>query len=254
MGTPHRFKNKVALVTGASSGIGRATAVKLATEGARVFLSGRNRQRLAESLAMLGGDEGSATSLEVDLARGGAAASLATAALEWAGGVDILVNCAGSFPSAPAATLDDSEWDRAIELNLSAAMRLARPLIPSLEKRHGVIVLVSSINAFVGDALSQCAHYAAAKAGVCGLVRQLAVELAPSIRVVAVAPGGVDTPMLEGWNEDPTDMAAWLERFVPLRRLAQPAEIAEAIAFLGSDDAAYITGQVLMVDGGMAVV
>jgi NAD(P)-dependent dehydrogenase (short-subunit alcohol dehydrogenase family) len=174
--------------------------------------------------------------------------------LEWGGEVDILVNCAGSFPSAPAAELDDAEWDRALELNLSAAMRLARPLIPSLERKQGVIVLVSSINALLGDPLAPCAHYAAAKAGLCGLVRQLAVELAPSVRVVAVAPGGVDTPMLEGWNEDPADMAAWLERYVPLGRLAQPAEIAEAIAFLGSDNAAYITGHVLMVDGGMAIV
>jgi 3-oxoacyl-[acyl-carrier protein] reductase len=254
MGTDHRFKDKVALVTGASSGIGRATAIKLAMEGARVFLSGRDRRRLAESVALLGGDERAATSLQVDLAKRGGAARLATAALEWGGDVDILVNCAGSFPSAPAASLSDSEWDRALELNLSAPMRLVRPLIPSLQRRHGVIVLVSSINAFLGDALAPCTHYASAKAGLCGMVRQLAVELAPSIRVVAVAPGGVDTPMLEGWNEDPADMAAWLERFVPLGRLAQPEEIAQAIAFLGSDDAAYITGHVLMVDGGMAVV
>jgi 3-oxoacyl-[acyl-carrier protein] reductase len=254
MASDNRFNEKVALVTGASSGIGRATAVKLAMEGARVFLSGRDTRRLAESVELIGRPEECVTWLQVDLTERGAAARLAAAALEWGGEVDLVVNCAGSFPSAPAGALDDSEWDRALELNLSAAMRLVRPLIASLERRHGVIVLVSSINAFLGDALAPCAHYAAAKAGLCGLVRQLAVELAPSIRVVAVAPGGVDTPMLEGWNEDPSDMAAWLERFVPLGRLAQPEEIAESIAFLGSEDAAYITGHVLMVDGGMATV
>jgi NAD(P)-dependent dehydrogenase (short-subunit alcohol dehydrogenase family) len=249
-----RFTGKVAVITGASSGIGRATAQRLANDGARVFLSGRNEPRLAETVAMLGTSDDRVASLAIDLLERGSAARLAAAALDWAGEVDMLVNCAGSFPSAPANALEDSEWDHAIELNLSVPMRLARGLISSLERRNGVIVLVSSINAFIGDGETPCAHYAAAKAGLCGLARQLAVELAPSIRVVGVAPGGVDTPMLEGWNDDPVDMDTWLERYVPLRRLARPEEIADAIAFLSSDSAAYITGHVLMIDGGMAVV
>jgi glucose 1-dehydrogenase len=106
----------------------------------------------------------------------------------------------------------------------------------------------------MGDKLSQCSHYSAAKAGLLGLTRQLAIELAPRIRVNAIVPGAVKTPMLEGWNEDPAEMDAWLKRFVPLERIARPEDIAGVAAFLASDDAAYVTGATIVADGGMHVV
>ncbi|MGD9744615.1 MAG: SDR family NAD(P)-dependent oxidoreductase, partial [Dongiaceae bacterium] len=115
-------------------------------------------------------------------------------------------------------------------------------------------VNISSINAVIGDKLSACSHYSAAKAGLLGLTRQLAVELAPEIRVNAIVPGAVKTPMLDGWNEDPADMKAWLERFVPLNRIARPEEMAGVIAFLASDDASYLTGATIVADGGVAIV
>jgi NAD(P)-dependent dehydrogenase (short-subunit alcohol dehydrogenase family) len=106
----------------------------------------------------------------------------------------------------------------------------------------------------MGDAYSICSAYAAAKAGLLGLTRQIAAELAPDVRVNAVLPGPVATAMLEGWNEDPADMAAWLERYVPLRRVAKPEDIASVIAFLAGDGANYITGAAIPVDGGMTMV
>lgn len=246
----------VAVVTGASSGIGRATALKVAAGGARVFLTGRNERRLAEVAEEIAAAGGEADIRTANLAEPEAAGAVVAAAVGWAGGLTTVINCAGSFPGTPFAELPDSEWDEAINLNLSAPMRLFRAAVPHIEAAGGgVLATVSSINAHLGDAVSVCSHYAAAKAGQEALVRQLAVELAPSgIRVVAVAPGAVDTPMIEGWADGPGEREAWLERYVPLGRIAQPQDIANALAFLVSPEAAYITGQTLMVDGGMSIV
>lgn len=250
---PGRLEGYVALVTGASSGIGRATARRIAGEGAKVFLVARREPELTELTADLQAAGHDAALLAVDVTDSGAPDAAVSGAVEWGGRLDAVINCAGSFPSAPFAELSDDEWDAALALNLTAPMRVSRAAVPMLD--GGTIVVVSSINAFIGDELSACAHYSAAKAGLVGLVRQLAVELAPNgIRAVGVAPGAVDTPMLEGWNEDPDDMSSWLNRFVPLGRIAQPEEIASVIAFLVSPDASYVTGQVLLVDGGMAIV
>jgi len=245
---------KVALITGGGSGIGRATALRLASEGVQVFVVGRRQERLDQVVAEIKTADGKAESRSVDLCEpAGAARAVATAA-EWGGGLDILVNVAGTFPYAPFPDLLDDDWDAALDINLSAAMRTARAAVPLMSDQGGAIVNVSSINAVIGDKLSACSHYSAAKAGLLGLTRQLAIELAPKIRVNAVVPGAVDTEMLEGWNSDPADMKAWLDRFCPLGRIARPDEIAAAIAFLASEDASYITGATLMTDGGMAVV
>lgn len=249
-----RFEGTVAVVTGGGTGIGRATALRLGREGASVLVAGRRPEKLAETIEEIERSGGHASSLALDLRERETAQRLIAAALEWKGGLDAVVNAAGTFPSAPFAELPDPEWDEAIEINLAAPMRVARAAVPALRQRGGTIVNVSSISAVIGDEVSQCAHYSAAKAGLIGLTRQLAVELAPfGIRVNCVAPGAVATPMLEGWNDGPGEMRDWLARYVPLRRIAQPEEVAGAIAFLLSDDASYITGETLMVDGGMAV-
>jgi len=248
-----RFAGKAAVVTGGGTGIGRATALRLAQEGAVVIVVGRRAEKLEESVSEIGQGGGKATLVATDLSKPDAASDIVRHASQWAGRLDVLVNAAGTFPSAPFPELTDDDWRDALEINLSAPMRLIRSAIP-LFGDQAAVVNVSTINALIGDELSQCAHYAAAKAGLLGLTRQLAVELAPrGIRVNSVAPGAVATPMLEGWNEDPTEMRDWLERFVPIRRIAEPEEVASAIAFLASADASYITGVTLSVDGGMAV-
>lgn len=250
-----RFEGKVALVTGGGSGIGRATAVRLAREGAAVAICGRRLDRLEETARLIEDADGRAAVTSLDLMEPRAAASAVAAAAGWGGRLDVVINAAGTFPSAPFPdAMSDSEWAAALEINLSAPMRICRAATPHLRTSGGVIVNVSSINAEIGDAVSACAHYAAAKAGLLALTRQLAAELAPAVRVVAVVPGAVDTPILDGWLDDPEERQAWLQRYVPLARIARPEEIGSVLAFLASDDASYLTGVAVMADGGMSIV
>jgi len=245
---------RVALVTGGGSGIGQATALRLAREGTKVLVIGRRADKLQETVDAVATGGGEAASLALDATDVDAGERAVDACLDWAGRLDILVNAAGIFPTTAFTELSDREWNEALAINLAAPMRLSRAAVPELKKRRGTIVNVSSTNAVMGDAYSICSAYASAKAGLLGLTRQIAAELAPEIRVNAVLPGPVATPMLEGWNEDPADMAAWLERYVPLRRVAKPDDIAAVICFLAGDGAAYITGAVIPVDGGMTMV
>jgi len=247
-----RFRDRTVLVTGGGSGIGRATALRLAGEGASLFLVGRTRAKLERVFEEVRAAGAKVAFEAVDATEDAACRRAADAAARLGGALHAVVNCAGTFPSAPFPTLSDEDWRQAIENNLSGPMRVARAALPHMKR--GAIVFTSSTNAIIGDKLSQCSHYSAAKAGLLGLTRQLAIELAPAIRVNAVIPGAVKTPMLEGWNEDPAEMAAWLKRFVPLDRIAQPEEIAATIAFLASDDASYVTGATIVADGGMHVV
>jgi meso-butanediol dehydrogenase/(S,S)-butanediol dehydrogenase/diacetyl reductase len=249
-----RLDGRVALVTGGGSGIGAATARRLAAEGARVLVTGRRAARLGEVVETIGAAGGQALAFAADLTGRDAADHAVAAAVGWAGRLDIAVNAAGSFPYTPFESMADGDWAAALELNLSAVMRVCRAAARAMGEAGGAIVNVSSTNAVMGDRLSACGAYSAAKAGQLGLTRQIAVELAPRVRVNAVVPGAVRTEMLAGWNEDPGDMAAWLERYTPMARIGQPEDIAGAVAFLVSDDAAYVTGVALPVDGGMCVV
>ena len=245
---------RVALVTGGGSGIGQATALRLAEDGAKVLVIGRRIDKLQETVDRVAGAGGDAASLALDATDVDAGERAVDACLDWAGRLDILINAAGIFPTTAFAELSDREWNEALAINLAAPMRFSRAAVPELKKHKGAIVNVSSTNALMGDAYSICSAYAAAKAGLLGLTRQIAAELAPDVRVNAVLPGPVATPMLEGWNEDPADMEAWLERYVPLRRVAKPEDIASVIAFLAGDGANYITGAAIPVDGGMTMV
>ena len=248
------FTDRVALITGGGTGIGRATALRLAEGGAKVFVIGRRADKLNETVDNVASAGGEAASLDLDATEPDAGQSAVEACHQWAGRLDILVNAAGAFPGTPFPDMDDQEWADSQAINLAAPMRFSRAAVPALRNSKGNIVNVSSNNAVMGDVLSACSAYSAAKAGLLGLTRQTAAELAPDIRVNAVLPGAVDTPMLDGWNDDPADLKAWLERYVPLERIAKPEDIADAIAFLASDAAGYITGVSLPVDGGMLIV
>jgi len=248
------LKGKVALITGGGSGIGRATALRLASEGAKVFLIGRRADRIEGVVAEVEAAGGRASCLSVDLAAEDCGSRAVEAAVAWGGGLDVLVNAAGTFPYTPVHELSDADWNEAIAINLSGVMRMCRAAAGAMGESGGAIVNISSTNAVMGDKVSCCSAYSAAKAGQLGLTKQFAAELAPAIRVNAILPGPIDTEMLEGWLDDPDERAAWMERYIPMDRLAHADEVASAVAFLASRDGGYITGVVLPVDGGMTLV
>lgn len=229
-----RLAGRRAMVTGAASGIGAAAAARLVAEGA----------------AVIGVDAADGADLVLDVAAPGAAGAMAKAAEEQLGGLDILVANAGVTGLEPLATHADESWERMLEVNLSSVFRLVRACRPLLAAGgRGRIVATGSVMSAFGEA-GMCA-YAASKHGLLGLVRALAAELGPDgITANCVLPGAILTGMTRApFAADPAFRGYW-ERKAALGRLGQPEEVAAVIAFLASDDAAFVTGAALVVDGG----
>jgi NAD(P)-dependent dehydrogenase (short-subunit alcohol dehydrogenase family) len=241
---------RVALVTGASSGIGAATARALAAAGAKVALLARRREPL-ESLAVELGED-AALPLVADVADSGQVSDAVAATLERFGRLDAVVNSAGVSIPASLADTDDDTWRAQIDANLSGSFFVARAAAPHMGE-GGSIVNVGSELSHIG--MEMFVAYCASKAGVIGLTRALAVELAPAIRVNAVCPGPVDTPMLTAELELFGAEAALAETLarVPMRRLADAEEVAAAILYLTAD-ASYATGTALALDGGATAI
>jgi NAD(P)-dependent dehydrogenase (short-subunit alcohol dehydrogenase family) len=233
------FAGRRALVTGGASGIGRAVAERLGREGAVVAVLDR---------------EGP---IAADVSDPDAVERAVGAAVEALGRVpDVLVNCAGVYRVTPLLELSSGEWDEVLAVNLRGSFlvgqAVARRLVAA--RSRGAIVNVASIAAVRADVAEQAAHYNASKAGVVALTQQMAAELAAHrIRVNAVAPGVIETPMLR-LTDDPKRARAYLDASVPLRRLGRPEEVAAVICFLASEEAAYVTGACVPVDGGASVV
>ncbi|MFB9319409.1 2,3-dihydro-2,3-dihydroxybenzoate dehydrogenase [Cryptosporangium minutisporangium] len=258
--TPSGLVGRGALVTGAGQGIGAAVGRALAAEGARVVLADRNHAaagRLAEELRDCGHD---ATAVPLDV-RDTAAAEHAVATAESAvATLDVLVNVAGVLTTGPALDTGDGEWAEVFDVNAGGVFRcsraVARRMVP---RRRGVIVTVGSNAA--GVPRSRMAAYAASKAAAAQFTRCLGLELAEfGVRCNVVAPGSTDTPMLRGMWNGPDDRDATLrgdpDRYrvgIPLGRLAQPDDVADAVVFLASDRARHITLHDLYVDGGAAL-
>jgi 3-oxoacyl-[acyl-carrier protein] reductase len=241
------LSGRTALVTGASGGIGDAIARRLHGQGATVVLSGRRQDALAALAEALGGRARIAVA---ELAEPQAAEQL-IAATEAEGGVDVLINNAGLTRDNLALRMKDEDWQTVLDVNLSAGFRLIRAALRGMMRRRwGRIVNVSSIVALTGNPGQ--ANYAAAKAGMIGMTKSLAAEVASrGITVNCVAPGFIQTAMTDALNEQ--QRARLLER-VPVGRLGSTADVAAAVGYLVSEEAAYVTGQTLHINGGMAMI
>ncbi|MEP6686120.1 MAG: 3-oxoacyl-[acyl-carrier-protein] reductase [Verrucomicrobiota bacterium] len=246
-----RFENQVAIVTGAGRGIGHAIAVRLASEGARVASVSRteaNAKKTAEEINASRAD--SAKAYAVDVADHEAVQKSGAQILEDFGRVDILVNNAGVTRDGLSMRLSVEDWDTVLNTNLKGAFNFTQAIIRAMIKqRSGRIINITSVIGLIGNAGQ--ANYAASKAGLIGLTKSLARELASrTITVNAVAPGFIVTDMTEALS-GPVKQA--IQSKIPMATLGQTEDIANAVAFLASAEAKYITGQVLTVDGGMVM-
>ena len=245
------LEGKTALVTGASGGIGSAIAKALAAQGARLALSGSNGDKLRAFREQLqdevGGDH---VEITCDLSNATSVEELVPATIDTLGKIDILVNNAGITRDNLAMRMKDDEWDQVIRINLEAAFRLMRAAArPMMKARHGRIVSITSVVGATGNPGQM--NYAAAKAGVTGMTKSFAQEVASrGITANCVAPGFIRTPMTKHF---PDNMLRAINARIPAGRMGEGDEIGAAVAYLASDEASYVTGQTLHVNGGMAM-
>ena len=243
-----RMQGKIALVTGAGSGIGRATAVRFGTEGARVACADTDAEAAAETSRTMSMRGNEALALTVDVADEASCAQMVAETLARFGGLTTLVNSAGVRPERPDPLPALGEWQRAVDINLTGTYLASRAALPALAaSKAGSIVNLASIFGLVGGSTGP--GYAASKGAIVNLTRQMAIDFAPAVRVNCVCPGVIETPMTAGLRVDPAWAAKVLKRY-PLGRFGQPEEIAAAILYLASDEAAFVTGIALPVDGG----
>lgn len=245
------LSGKVALVTGAAQGIGRAIALRLAEEGCTIVVADLNLEAAtttAEAAQQL--HQVAALALPVDVTDRPAVEAMMAATIERFGHVDVLVNNAGIFGNARFEEMTDAQWKQMLDVNLYSVFLVSQVVIRHwlAQRIPGAIVNLASISGIVG--FTDSSHYAAAKMGVMGLTRSLGMEMGThGIRVNAVAPGIIATEMTRRSLEAPELSGGWLRR-IPQHRYGTPEDVAGVVAFLASDDAAYVNGELLFIDGG----
>lgn len=243
-------EKRVAVVTGASRGIGRAIALALAAQGRHVVLVARDLAKLEAVKQQIESVGGTAAVKTCDIGDGAALTAMIEAVADEFGRLDILVNNAGITRDTLILRMSDEQFDEVIRVNLRSAFIACRAAAkPMLRGKWGRIINISSVSGLVGNA-GQC-NYAASKAGLLGLTKSIAKELAgKNITANVVAPGFIETDMTEGL---PEAIKEGVKTFTPLKRMGTAAEVASAAAYLASEEASYVTGQVLAVDGGMTM-
>ncbi|MGX5731714.1 SDR family oxidoreductase [Pseudoxanthomonas beigongshangi] len=248
------LQGKIAIVTGASSGIGRASARLFAQEGARIVAVARGEERLRKLVDDIRRDGGQAVAIVGDVRDEDCAQAAVQAAVEHFGGLDIAFNNAGTLGEmGPTPGLSVAGWRETLDINLTSAFLAARHQLPAMRARGGGSLIFTST--FVGHTvgLPGAAAYATSKAGLLGLTRALAAEFgAEGIRVNALLPGGTDTPMARAMNGTP-DAWAFVENLHALKRVASPEEQARSALYLASDASSFTTGTALLVDGGVSI-
>lgn len=241
-----RFDGTVVVVTGGGSGIGRATAERFAAEGATVVICGRRREKLDE---VVDRTDGTVVAHQVDVAVADQVTSLVDTVVRDHGRLDVLVNNAGIGPSGPVPDVTREDWDTTLAIVLGGAFHASKAALPHLVETGGSIVNVSSVSGVGGDWGG--AAYNAAKGGMTNLTRAMALDhAADGVRVNAVAPSFTRTEMTSGMADDP-DLLRRFEDRLPPGRPAEPEEVAAVIAFLASDDASFVNGAIIPVDGGL---
>ncbi len=243
---------KVAFVTGASSGIGRASAIALANQGAKVAVTARRLDRLEALAAEIKSHGKEALAIQMDVTKKADIQVAVTKTVETFGRLDILLNNAGVAEFTPFLEMTEEQWDKTIDTNLKGYFLVAQAAAREMAKnKWGRIINIASIaSGGVGVGFPSIAHYCASKGGIVALTEALADELAPmGILVNAIGPGVIETEMTESILKDPKQAEAFLSQ-APLKRAGKPEEIASAVVYLASDEASYTTGATLYVDGG----
>ena len=248
-----RFEEKVAIVTGGASGIGRATALQLGAEGASVVVADIDLDG-ARKVANVIAEQGRARAAHVDVTDAKTAEALAAETIAEHGRIDVLVSNAGWDRAQPFMDTDEEFWDRVIAINFRGHLAMCKAVLPAMVQRgYGRIVTVASDAGRVGSTGEVV--YSGAKGGVIAFTKGLAREVARhGVTVNCVAPGLTDTPLLTGMTEGAEKLMAAIIRSIPLGRVGKPEEVARAILFFASPDADYITGQTLSVNGGLTMV
>jgi len=243
-----RMQGKVALITGAGSGIGRASALRLSKEGARIACVDAVADAALDTARAITAAGGDAIALSADVSDETACARMVEETLARFGRLTSLVNSAGVRSDPPDPMPESREWRRVVDVNLTGTYLVSRAALPALTASGAAsITNLASIFGLVGGSTSSA--YAASKGAIVNLTRQMALEFAPAVRVNCVCPGVIETPMTASLRENPAWAQQVLSRY-PLRRFGQPEEIAAAILFLASDEAGFVTGVALPVDGG----
>ncbi|MBI2109393.1 MAG: SDR family oxidoreductase [Parcubacteria group bacterium] len=246
------LKDKVALITGARRGMGKAHALALAKQGAKVVVTDIDAGECAIVVEEIKSNGGEAACFKMDVSNSAEVNSVFDEVIKTFGRLDILVNNAGIFTPMPALEMTEAEWDKTININLKGQFLCAQRAAKEMAKnKWGRIINITSIaSGGVGVGFMGAAHYTASKGGIIGMTETLAIEWAPlGITVNAIGPGAIDTPMVTAAEMSKEALDAMIAT-IPLKRIGKPEEVSAAIVFLASDEASYVTGATLYVDGG----